>query len=296
MRRLPPLNALRAFEAAARHLSFTRAADELHVTQGAVSRHVKGLEEVLGVPLFHRRQRGLELTREGAAFLPRLSDAFDQIARAAAALGREQRDLTIKVLPTFAIRWLIPRLTRFQQAHPQIEVRLTTSWYPIDFNHEEFDAGITHTGYLGTTERRDMIIEETLAPVCAPSLLSGTNPLRRPEDLRHHTLLHRSADHREWRDWLRRHKIRGVSADAGQDFDLDDPAWRAAAAGLGVAVADLQFVHDDLAAGRLVQPFDLPPMKGGAYYLVYPDHSADLPKLAAFRDWLHAEAAADRKT
>lgn len=293
MRRLPPLNALRAFEAAARHLSFTRAAAELNVTQGAVSRHVKGLEDVLGVRLFERRQRGLELTREGAEFLPRLTDAFDRIAEAAAALGRDQRDLRIKVLPTFAVRWLIPRLARFQDQHPDIAVRLTTSWHEVDFVREDFDAGIVHSSYLRDDyERRERLTSERLVPVCSPLLPTPASPLDVPADLARHTLLHGSPRRVEWRLWLQRNRVRGVDPDSGLIFDIDDAAWRAAASGIGVALADLPWVQEDLAAGRLVRLFDRPPMEAGAYYLVYPARAAERPKLLAFRSWLLDEAAA----
>lgn len=293
MRRLPPLNALRAFEAAARSLSFTRAADELCVTQSAISRHVKGLEETLGVPLFHRRARGLELTREGAAFLPRVSDAFDRIAEAAAALRRGSPDLRLKVLPTFAVRWLIPRLSRFQEQHPEIAVRMTTSWHEVDFHREDFDAGIVHSSYLQAShETAERVLTERLVPVCAPTLLREGPELRQPGDLRHRVLLHGAPARREWRAWLAAQAVGGVDPESGLLFDIDDAAWRAAASGLGVALADLDWVADDLAAGRLVRLFDVPPMEAGSYLLVAPKAVASLPSFAAFRDWIVAEAAA----
>ncbi|NYZ15313.1 transcriptional regulator GcvA [Azospirillum sp. RWY-5-1] len=292
-RRLPPLNALRAFEAAGRHLSFTRAAEELNVTQGAVSRHVKGLEEVLGVALFRRGHRGLELTREGTALLPRLSDGFDRLADAVAALRPATSDLTVKVLPTFAVRWLIPRLTRFQDRHPDLAVRLTTSWHEVDFSREDFDAGIVHGNHLHVSyDRLFPVVTMRVAPACAPSLLEGANPLRRPEDLVHHTLLHGSPRCTAWKAWLRTHPVPGVDPESGLIFDIDDSAWRAAASGAGVALCDLQFVAEDLAAGRLVLPFDRPVLELGSYYLVCPHRTSDLPAVMAFRAWLQEEAAA----
>jgi len=291
-RRLPPLNALRAFEASARHLSFTLAAKELHVTQGAVSRHIKLLEAHFGVPLFRRLHRGLELTERGRLLLPALSDAFDRIARAAMRVSEESRDLKLKVPPSFAIRWLIPRLPGFQTELPDVQVRLTTAWFSeVDFEREGFDACIDIGEGPWPGLAADFIASEHLMPVCAPALVGGDPPLRQPEDLVHHTLLHPTPDHHDWRAWLEVAGVAGVDPSGGQTFGSLDHAARAAAGGLGVAMGDSALIAEDLAAGRLVMPFDVVLTADSAYYFLCPEATAEEPKIAGFRRWLIAEAA-----
>lgn len=291
-RRLPPLNALRAFEAAARHLSFTRAAEELHVTQGAVSRHIKLLEAHFGVPLFRRLHRGLELTERGRDLLPAISDAFERIARAAARLAGEDRDLRLNVPPSFAIRWLIPRLPRFRAQQPDIRVRLTTDLAHDEFYRGDFDAGIdcadpTRWPDLHLT----LVSDERLTPVCAPALIAGDPPLESPGDLAGHTLLHPTPDHRDWRKWLAAAGVGEVDPEQGQTFSTEDMAVRAAAGGHGVAIGDLTLIAEELAAGQLVAPFDLVLSGDSGYYFLCSPARAAEPKIALFRDWLLAEAA-----
>jgi len=230
--RLPPLNALRAFEAAARHQSIARAANELCVTQGAVSRHVKLLEEDLGVSLFRRLARGIELTEQGRRFLPVVSNAFESIAVGARQVASAKRDLNIICPPSFSIRWLIPRLEGFRQRFPDIEIRLTTAIYDPDaFHLGDFDLGFD----CGAPMRPDgvdavLIGPELLTPVCAPALLDGA-VLEKPEDLAAFRLLHTTPDRRDWRVWLEAYNVKSVDPLSGELFPSLDMAVRAAAMG-----------------------------------------------------------------
>ncbi len=294
-RRLPSLNALRAFEAAARHLSFTRAAGELHVTQAAISHQVKALEDWLGFRLFHRLSRELRLTEEGQAYLPALSDAFDGIERATARLKREDepRFLTVSTMVSFAAGWLVPRLKRFRAAHPAVDVRLTTSDEFVDFDRDGVDIAIRYGrgGWPGL--RVERLMEEDFFPVCSPGLRDGPAPLAEPADLRHHTLLHDDLTI-TWATWLDAAGVpglAGVKAERGPFFINSHLAFQAAIAGEGVAIGRSALVAGDIAAGRLVRPFDISLPADFAYYVVCPEASAVRPKVAAFRDWLFAEAA-----
>lgn len=291
MRRLPPLNALRAFESAARHESLTRAAEELLVTQGAVSRQVQALEAHLGTRLFERRPRGIALTEAGRTLLPVLSDTFDRIARVAERLSAAERDLRVKVTPTFAIRLLIPRLHRFRPEDRELQVRLTTSWEIVDFAREDFDAAIvyTHGDWHGPGERADLIFVERMSVVCAPSVAAGGPPLRRPEDVARHRLLLNIPDAWDWRRWAERYGVTDLPYEDALVFDVDEHAILAAAAGHGVAIEALQMVEDDLGRGVLVAPLEVEPVAMGAYYLVSPTAVAEQPRVAAFRAWLLGE-------
>ncbi len=293
-RRLPPLNALRAFEASARHLSFTLAADELAVTQGAISRHVKTLEDHFDVPLFVRGHRSLALTEEGERLLPALTDAFARIARAAEEVKSVAQDLRIKVPPTFAIRWLIHRLPRFENRRPDIHVRLTTAWHNVDFEREDFDAAIVSAETPPANLHATLISRERLAPVCSPALLHGPKPLKMPTDLAQHRLLHPSIDGSDWRIWLAAAGVENINARDGQFFDIMDLALQAAEAGIGVAIADVMLVQADLRAGRLVIPFPIFASRG-AEWLVCPKPLARHPRITAFRDWLVEEAQAQQQ-
>jgi LysR family glycine cleavage system transcriptional activator len=292
-RRLPPLSALRAFEAAARHLSFTRAAGELHVTQTAISHQIRGLEEHLGVRLFRRLPRGLLLTEEGQSYLPAVRDAFDRIDAATGELiaARAGGPLTASMIPSFAARWLVPRLGRFRSAHPEIDLRISASVHLVDFAREDVDIAIRmgRGHYPGL--RVDRLFGEALMPVCSPALLEGSHPLRRPEDLRHHVLLH-DDDYTGWRLWLELAGVAGVDPRRGLTFSDSGMVVQAAAEGQGVALARVALAAWDLAAGRLVRPFEVSIARDLAYYLVCPEASADRPRIAAVRAWLLAEAAA----
>lgn len=295
--RLPPLNALRAFEAAARHQSIARAADELSVTQGAVSRHVRLLEEDLGVPLFRRLPRGIELTEQGRRFLPVLSDAFQAIAVGARQVAAVKRGLRIVCPPSFSIRWLIPRLEAFRARFPDIQIRLTTSAY----EWEEFEKGDFDLGFdCGDMQRPAgidsiLIVPELITPVCAPSLLDGGPPLERPSDLAGFTLLHTTPDHRDWKVWLDSYGVTGVDPLAGEAFPILDMAVRAAVMGQGIAIGDVSLIGEELETGKLVRPF--PDMTlttdWQGYSLFGPAGCWDDPRAAAFKDWLLEVTAQD---
>jgi LysR family glycine cleavage system transcriptional activator len=290
-RRLPPLNALRAFEAAARHLSFTRAAAELHVTQTAISHQIRALEERLGVRLFRRLPRGLLLTEEAQHYLPPVRDAFDRIAAATAQLagGASSGSLTVSVLPSFAAKWLVPRLGRFRAAHPNLDLRISASSQLVDFARDDVDVGIRMGPGHYPGLRVDRLFGESMVPVCAPELQSGPHPLRRPGDLRHHVLLH-DDDHSGWQLWLELAGVEGVDAGRGPVFTDSAMVVQAAAEGQGVALARSVLAAGDLAAGRLVRPFEISVPHDLAYYLVSPEATAEQPRIRAFRAWLLAEA------
>ncbi len=288
-RALLPLNALKAFETSARHLSFTKAAKELKVTQGAVSRQVKLLEQELDVILFHRLHRQLMLTDQGQMLLPPLTEALNMMSDAIENILHQTKDLSLKVHPTFAIRWLIPRLHKFQALYPGIQVRFATSSINADFKRENFDIGITYRGEKIPGVERKKILIERLTPVCAPSLLQGNTPLKSYEDLKHHFLLHNNPDQREWRSWANQVGVKGLSFERGQVFEIDDAALQAATAGLGVALGDLLLIKEDLLTKRLVAPFDYIDVKTGAYYISWPDKNTDKPGVAEFSKWLIKE-------
>ncbi len=291
-RALPPLHALRAFEAAARHESFSKAADELCVTQGAVSRQIMALEEWLGVPLFRRLTRRVELTDDGRALLPVLSESFDRIAGAAARLAARGRDLRIKVAFSFGIRWLMPRLVRFQARHPDVQVRVTVAWSTgLEFDPQEFDACIAYCREVPPAFSAVEVPPERLTVVCPPPLAER---LRVPMDLGSISLLHGCAEGQDWRVWLESAGLPFFEAlRHGAVFDAMDPAMQAAAAGMGATVADRMLCAEDVAAGRLVLPFPEIEASSGSYWFVCPEAMQDRPAVAAFRAWLLEEARAD---
>ncbi len=301
-RRLPPLNAMRAFEAAARHLSFTHAARELHVTPAAVSHQIKALEDWLGLPLFRRRNREVVLTEAGETFYPGLRDGFDRLAGATERVTArdETGELRVSTSPSFAAKWLVPRLYRLRAAHPEIDVLLSTSDHLVDFGIEKMDVGLRYgTGrYPGLEVIR--LMETDVFPVCAPALADGDPPLRLPADLSRHTLLHddfdviRTENTVTWEMWLRAAGVEGAEAGRGPGFTDSSMVLMAAIDGQGVALARGTLAAGDLAAGRLVKPFDLALPSNWAYYVVYPPEYRDRPKIKAFRAWLLAEAEIDR--
>lgn len=290
-RRLPPLNALRAFEAAARHLSFTRAADELNVSQAAISHQVKALEERLGVLLFRRLNRNLALTEAGAAYLPDVSLAFDRLADATTRLRRITTNprLTISVLPSFAAKWLMPRLKSLWAAHPDLEVRFSASERLVDFQSEDVDLAIRYGSGNWPGLRVDAFLTEELFPVCSPALRDGDPPLHAPADLARHTLIHDEM-REDWRMWLLAAQVTGIDATKGPSFSHSSMVLTAAIDGHGVALGRSALVADDLAAGRLVRPFAVSIPADFAYYLVCPVETADSPNIAAFRSWLLSQA------
>jgi LysR family glycine cleavage system transcriptional activator len=298
--RLPPLNALRAFVAAARHLSFTRAADELAVTPAAVSQQVKLLEAQLGARLFERRSRALVLTAEGTALLPGLADGFDSIVDALARLGArtDEGPLTVSVAPSFAAKWLVPRLDRFGAAHPGIDVRIQASHDIVDFAADGVDVAIRYGpgGYEGLSVER--ILPEEMFPVSAPALLKGKHALSSPAALRHHTLLHDDSPDQDpscpdWRMWLKAAGIDGIDSRRGLRFNQSALVLEAAISGRGVALAKAALAAADLRTKRLVRLFGMRQRLGFAYWFVVPPAKAAWPKVLAFRDWLRDEAQRD---
>lgn len=296
-RHLPPLNALRAFEAAARHLSFTRAAAELNVTPAAVSHQVRTLESYLGLRLFRRRPHGLMLTDAAQQALPGLRDGFDHLARAMKGLRDVEgsRPLTVSVAPSLAAKWLVPRIEHFRAEHPGIEVRIDATSRLVDFREDDVDIAIRY-GCGGYPDLHvECLAAQEMFPVCAPGLLSGPHPIREPADLRHHTLLHldwRDTDVTlpDWQMWLASAGVDGiVDARRGPRFGHQSMAVDAAMAGHGVALGTSLLVSDDLGTGRLVRPFGHSVYEEFTYFLVCPVETAESPRIRAFRDWLLEE-------
>jgi LysR family glycine cleavage system transcriptional activator len=311
--RLPPLNALRVFEAAARHLSFKEAANELHITQAAVSHQVKSLEEYLGVDLFRRSGRGVQLTEAARACLPKLREGFDALA-AAVELIRErggEAELVITAPPVFTARWLMPRLADFSQREPKIELRVFASSKMVDAGALDSTALIgdldlrtessevqIHLGaghYPG--HRADRLFGVAMAAVASPALVKNEPGMKTPADLAHHTLLHDDAMEivaggNAWQKWLEAAGVaERVEASRGPRFSSNILSLEAASQKLGVALALRPLVDADLASGRLCAPFDIEVKAQSAYYLVCPEVIADRPAVAAFRKWLLAQAA-----
>jgi LysR family glycine cleavage system transcriptional activator len=311
--RLPPLNAFRAFEAAGRHLSFKQAAAELHVTPAAISHMVKGLEDQLGVKLFRRLTRALELTDAGKAAMPKVQEAFECLAlavertRTHAHLG----PLAVSAPPLFATRWLVPRLHRFTARHPEVQLRISSVVGAIDDSAgggkpaERDGAAVAEPGttlvtirfgrgrYAGS--RVDKLFNAGYYPVCSPRLLKTDKPLNAPEDLRRHTLLHDdtvpdAAERLSWEAWLKAAGVSGVDVARGPRFTNSALAIDAAVDGLGVALGVKPLVAADIVAGDLVAPFDVAVESGFAYYLVCDEAIAERTQVALFRDWLLSEA------
>ncbi|SHI01849.1 transcriptional regulator GcvA [Bradyrhizobium erythrophlei] len=292
--RLPSLNGLRAFEAAARHLSFTNAASELNVTQTAISHQIRRLEEELGIRLFVRQNRALALTPEARDYLPGVRAAFNDLRLATDRVLRRDNDhvLTVSTLASLAAKWLLPRLSSFQEAHPGIDVRITTSTALVDFRAGDVDAAIRYGRGNWAGLRADWLTADELFPVCSPALLTGAKPLRCPEDLANQTLLHSSGGYDDdWRLWLTAAGLpANISKQPGLTFDLILMTVQAAIDGFGVAMGRTSYVEADIAKGRLVVPFKITLPADAGFYLVSPEAKADSPKLRAFRQWLVASA------
>ncbi|MDV2856488.1 MULTISPECIES: transcriptional regulator GcvA [Oceanimonas] len=295
-RRLPPLNALKAFEAAARNLSFTRAAEELFVTQAAISHQIKALEEFLGIKLFRRRNRSLLLTEEGQSYFLEIKDIFTGISDATERLlARSAKGaLTVSLQPSFAIQWLVPRLVRFSEAHPDIDVRIKA----VDLDEGSLTDDVDVAIYYGKGHwpglRADKLHAEYLIPVCSPMLLMGTRPLKTPEDLTRHTLLH-DTSRRDWKAWFKQLDIQAANVNQGPIFSHSSMVIQAAIHGQGVALGHSVLTQPEIDAGRLVCPFEQVLMSKNAYYLVSHEAQANLGKIAAFRDWMLALVSKEEK-
>ena len=311
--RLPPLNALRAFEAAARHGSFATAARELHVTPAAVSHQIKGLEENLGLRLFRRLKRGLELTRAGQAFLPKLREGFERLGEAVGELRslNEPGTLAVSAATSFATRWLAPRLHRFVAAHPDLDVRITASTRLVDPGKSDSGPGDAQAGSpvedadivvrFGTGDypgfRVDKLLAVSVTPLCSPRLNAGEHPIRSAADLRHHVLIGDNVSFDDgrplWDAWFEAAGMAGVDTSPGLRFNQAMLALEAAAEGMGVVLGMPVLAGSDLASGRLIAPLALSlPLKFG-YHIVCDPDAAQRSDVAAFRDWLLAEASRD---
>jgi LysR family glycine cleavage system transcriptional activator len=297
-RQLPPLNALRAFEAAGRHLSFTRAARELHVTPAAVSHQIKTLEHYLRVRLFLRRRQGLQLTEAGERALPGVRAGFDRLARAVEGLRttEQQRALTISIAPSLAAKWLVPRIDSFRRDYGGGEIRIDATERMADFRQDDVDVGIRYGfgHYPGLFVER--LARQTIFPVCAPGLAHGDRPLREPADLYEHTLIHvdwarAGLSAPDWPKWLASAGVSGIDATHGPRFGQQSMAIQAAVAGHGVALASALLVADDLQAGHLVRPFEHALDGDATYSLVCLPEEADTPRIRLFREWLGHQMA-----
>ncbi len=298
--RLPPLSSLRTFLVAAQHLNFAQAAQELNVTPAAVGQQIRLLEAHLGRPLFLRQGRALRLTEDGSALMPGLSDGFGRIVQSVADLSAPDPEtpLTVSVPPSFATKWLVPRLDRYRTAEPERDVRIAASMALADLSADGVDCAIRYGGggYPGLVV--EQLLTEAVVPVCSPALLGTLHPPDRPEHLRHHTLLHDDspdgdASCPDWRMWLRAAGANDVSPAQGLRFDQSSLVLEAALAGQGVALAKARLADADLRAGRLVQPFgESQGVRFAYYFLCAPDKAGD-PRVQAFRAWLRAECRAE---
>lgn len=284
---LPPLNALRAFEATARHLSVKNAADELCVTPGAVSQLIKTLELHLGIALFRRVNRGIFLTDVGQAYLPPVRNAFRQISEATrrVAVPPETGILTVSVTPFFASAWLVPRMKRFQDAHPDIDLQVVSGTALADFSRDGVDVAIRHGlgRYPGLSSQRVLTVASV--PVAAPALVERLGMPATPADLARWPRVN-DAERKAWALWFQAQGIEDAGPARGPSFDDSGLLLKAVLAGQGAALLPAAMMADDLAEGRLVQLSDVIWLEDFAYYLVYPEDSRDRPKVAAFRDWL----------
>jgi LysR family glycine cleavage system transcriptional activator len=299
---MPPLNALRAFEAAARHLSLTRAAQELHVTAGALSHQIRGLEELLGVRLFERRVRAIALTAAGKLLYPGLNAGFAQIREALAALARtgDERVLVISTPPGFTAKWLAPRLYRFAAAHPDIDARISSSLANANFITDAVDVAVRNMPIGAEPDPAlvmDKLMDIAMVPVCSPRLAERHGRLGSPQALAHvplihdDTLIHRAAVP-TWADWFDAAGVPDVDVTRGLRFNSADHALDAAGEGAGVLLTHDLLAYDELRTGRLVIPVRRFLPSGRAFYVVCPKTRADHPHVRAFRDWIKQEIAA----
>lgn len=285
--KLPPLNALRVFEAAARLLSFTRAADELFVTQAAVSHQVKALEEFIGIKLFMRKNRSLFLTEEGQSYYLDIKDVFNLIKESTEKLlaRGEKGAITVSVQASFAIQWLVPRLKAFSLLHPDIDVRIKAVDQPDNLLTEDIDIAI----YYGRGDWGDVhavkLHQEYLIPVCSPLIFSSGKPLKRIEDLANHSLLHYKS-REDWKRWFKKVGLKGVDVNNGPIFSHSAMVVQAAIHGQGVALAHSAFAKPDIDSGRLICPFNEILVSKNSHYIVCREHQLELGKISAFRDWV----------
>ena len=298
MARLPPLNALKAFESAGRHLSFSKAAEELNVTPGAISQQIRALEDFLDVELFKRRNRVIVLTDEGQLALPFMSKGFEKFNEGVEAVIKHKGNapLTITSAPSFISKWLIPRLDKFKNIHPEIDVRIDASSRLVDFLHEDIDVGIRFgTGEFDGLESTHLFAFD-LIPVCSPGLIKQGKELCDLSDIRHYTLLHNDYDETDpswpdWAMWLATAGIEGIDTSHGIYFNQADMLLEAAIEGQGIGLVGAPLAANDIASGRLVQPFEKRMPVRLSYHFVTSKQKARDPKVIAFREWIFEESA-----
>lgn len=285
--KLPPLKALRAFEASARQLSFTRAAEELFVTQAAISHQIKALEENLGIKLFMRKNRALLLTEEGQSYYLDIKDIFNSLHEATERLlARGAKGaITVSLQPSFAIQWLVPRLNTFNLLHPDIDVRIKAVDQPENSLTADVDVAIYYGRGRWDGIYAEQLHTEYLVPVCSPALLSGNKTLKTINDLVNHTLLH-DTSRRDWKRWFKHVDVRGVNVNHGPIFSHSTMVLQAAIHGQGVALAHSVLAKPDIDSGRLICPFDEVLVSKSSYYIVCREQQLDIGKIAAFRDWV----------
>ncbi|GAM55748.1 glycine cleavage system transcriptional activator gcvA [Vibrio ishigakensis] len=283
---------MKVFEAAARHLSFTRAAEELFVTQAAVSHQVKALEEFLGLKLFRRRNRSLLLTEEGQSYFLDIKDIFTSLSEATdKVLERSEKgSLTISLQPSFAIQWLVPRLADFNAQEPDIDVRIKA----VDMDDGSLTDDVDVAIYYGRGNwpgvRADKLYQEYLIPLCSPGLLIGSKPLESLQDLSRHTLLH-DTSRKDWKQFVRQHDVEGVNVNHGPIFSHSTMVLQAAAHGQGIALGNNVLAQPEIEAGRLISPFEEVLVSKNAFYVVCDAKQAEMGRIATFRDWMLSIAA-----
>jgi len=287
---LPPMNAVRTFECAARHLSFSLAADELHVTPSAVSHQVKGLEDFLGVKLFRRQTRQISLTPEASQFLMGIQRGLLEISEATEQLlNNSQENLLLSVAPAFASGWLIPKLHGYYEMYPDTEVQIITSLKLVDFKNTNVHMAVRygHGDWEGLDS--DWIVEDELVPICSPGRYEKDQPSG-PHDLKDQILLHARRKHDDWPNWFSVVGVEVNRAILGPEFQNTPLMVEAAVAGLGYGITNRNFIQHEIESGRLMIPFDIESQSGSAYYLVYPKEVALSDKLSRFRDWIISQA------
>jgi LysR family transcriptional regulator, glycine cleavage system transcriptional activator len=295
----PGLRSLRAFDASAHHLSFTRAAEDMGVTPAAISHQIKELEAVLGVPLFIRTSRSMRLTREGEILQTATHDSLETLSRALFRIRRleNRKQLKVSASPSVAAKWLVPRLDRFLSTQPGADVRIDVSHAVVDFDREDIDVAIRFGEGKYPGLKADLLFQDTVFPVCSPRIITKGKPLATPRDLLRHPLIHLDWEAigqpwPNWKMWMTAAGIKDFDDKRGLHFGQTSLTVQAAIDGQGVALGDSNLVADDLAAGRLVKPFDLSlrAPKQLAYYLITRPNTDDAPMVNAFRDWCIVEA------
>lgn len=287
-RHLPTLSAMQCFESAARHLSFTRAAEELNLTQSAVSKQVAQLEVILEHPLFRRVRRRLQLTTEGMLYLADVRQVLNQVeasTRYMQAYGGENEVLNLSTLPTFGARWLMPRLNGFRFRHPGIVLNISNRAEPIDLDQANIDVAFFFGQGVWPKAECIALREERLIPVCAPGLLTQA-PLQQPDDLLRHVLLQMTSRPEQWHDWFRAQGLYSEHSYYGPRFDSFEMVISAAQAGCGLALVPDFLAQEELDEGKLVIPWDAPMTGTGSYYMAIPEHKFELEKIRALREWI----------